>query len=223
MQVANANGSSVQPSTPTSWSDMAYTRQRLQHLPLSNASSSQLLASSATPSRTEYGGYAKRQQQPDASRPLGRGNGSRVHQNRHTSHEDTDVQDIANATTLMLCNIPCRAKLDEIIDMVSSLGFENLYDFLYAPGATCAYGRSRNLGYAFVNFLSADEARRFAVAFNGYCFEGRASSKKGIAKIARVQGFDENVMRADLSKCVLPGRQLADVSKAQGSSSIEYQ
>lgn len=130
---------------------------------------------------------------------------------RSVPREAMQPHETLNATTLMLCNIPCRATIEEVVTAVHSLGFENTYDFLYVPGATCCYGKagvSRNLGYAFVNFLTAEVARHFVIAFDGFSFGGRYSSKKGVAKIARVQGLENNLMHADMSKCVLPQREV---------------
>jgi len=112
-------------------------------------------------------------------------------------------------TTVMLCNIPCRVTLEEIIHAVRSLGFDDTYDLLHAPGPKRRHrylASTTNIGYAFINFVKPEDAQNFMKAFEGFCFEGRHSEKVGMAKFGRVQGFHNNymLMKGSIAPCVLP-------------------
>jgi hypothetical protein len=113
------------------------------------------------------------------------------------------------ATTVMLCNIPCRVKLEEIIQAVASLGFDGTYDLLHAPGPKRRHPHltsTTNIGYAFINFVTPEYADQFMKVFTGFCFEGRHSEKVGLAKLARIQGFHNNytLIKSSLAQCILP-------------------
>jgi len=60
-------------------------------------------------------------------------------------------------TTVMLRNIPNRYTQLELIEELESLGFVSCFDFLYAP---TDFGTMGNVGYAFINFTTADWAAR---------------------------------------------------------------
>jgi len=49
--------------------------------------------------------------------------------------------------------------------------------------------RRANLGYAFVHFTDIAAATSFTSFFNGYRFQGSASTKVGEVKVAHNQGF----------------------------------
>lgn len=97
-------------------------------------------------------------------------------------------------TTMMICNIPCRVSTETLIEAIEAVGFGGTYEFLHLP---CRYGQeaSSNLGYGFVNFLKQEDAAKFAVAFEGYHFEGSRSVKKCTVKVASFQGFNANAKR----------------------------
>jgi hypothetical protein len=125
--------------------------------------------------------------------------------------EEYDDDEKVAMTTVMLCNIPCRAKLAEITKAVDSLGFEGSYDLLHAPGPKRRFARGSNMsniGYAFINFLRPEHAERFIQGFDGFHFEGRHSVKVGKAKFARVQGFHNNysisILKGGASHYALP-------------------
>jgi hypothetical protein len=122
--------------------------------------------------------------------------------------DETDMM-MSGMTTIMLCNIPCRVSLHEITDAVRCLGYEGTYDLLHVPGPRGrrrGVANSTNIGYAFINFVKPEDAQNFLDAFQGFCFQGRQSDKVGIAKFARVQGFEKNFMLLNRSsaQCVLP-------------------
>jgi len=93
-------------------------------------------------------------------------------------------------TTVMLKNIPCRKLQEEVMELMDQNGFAGRYDFLYLPRDVKLQA---NLGYAFINFLSSEDARQFAKAMNGYRFTGSASSKSCLVVPAHVQGRMNNI------------------------------
>jgi len=96
------------------------------------------------------------------------------------------ASDANEARTMMICNIPCRVSSDELTEAINSLGFDNTYEFVHLP---CRFGQSdSNLGYGFVHFFHKADAECFAVAFDGYRFSNRGSTKACSVKVADCQG-----------------------------------
>eukprot|EP00929_Paragymnodinium_shiwhaense_P012988 TRINITY_DN120859_c0_g1_i1.p1 TRINITY_DN120859_c0_g1~~TRINITY_DN120859_c0_g1_i1.p1 ORF type:complete len:493 (-),score=65.67 TRINITY_DN120859_c0_g1_i1:96-1574(-) len=93
-------------------------------------------------------------------------------------------------TTMMLRHIPCRKTQDEVMSHIDGKGFEGRYDFLYLPSDTRC---GANLGYAFVNFLTPEDAERFKVEMDGYRFSGCGSAKACAVVPAHVQGLHQNL------------------------------
>jgi hypothetical protein len=92
-------------------------------------------------------------------------------------------------TSLMIRNIPCRYTTSELLDEIIMLGFH--IDFLYLPPARRSVG---NLGYAFVNFVTAEHAAQFFQLFQGYSFSlQQRSNKRATIIYAKLQGFEANV------------------------------
>lgn len=107
-----------------------------------------------------------------------------------------DIAEKANAdkmgdnekTTLMIRNIPNRYTpewlLEEIMEIAEC-------DFLHLPKANQS---AANLGYAFVNFTSAEGAQEFFMAFEGHQFVKQPnSSKRAKVSFAELQGLQPNV------------------------------
>lgn len=96
------------------------------------------------------------------------------------------------ATTLMVRNIPNAYTRGMLVDEMEFLGFSFEYDFLYLP-----IDRSTqwNVGYAFVNFVSAAAARRCREAMAGYTFRcyPHGSGKVTQVSVAHLQGLDANL------------------------------
>jgi len=94
---------------------------------------------------------------------------------------------------MMMCNIPCRVSHCDFIEALGSNGFGSCYEFVHLP---CRYMREdSNLGYGFVHFFREADAERFALAFEGYHFSQKGSTKTCTVKIADCQGHDANAKR----------------------------
>jgi len=92
------------------------------------------------------------------------------------------------ATTMMICNIPCRFGQADVVEAIHSVGFGGTYDFVYLPSRSGKH--NANIGYAFVDFKSARNAEGFAEAFDNFRFPGTKSSKACTVKHAHQQGFN---------------------------------
>eukprot|EP00931_Biecheleriopsis_adriatica_P092187 TRINITY_DN66004_c0_g1_i1.p1 TRINITY_DN66004_c0_g1~~TRINITY_DN66004_c0_g1_i1.p1 ORF type:complete len:389 (+),score=86.75 TRINITY_DN66004_c0_g1_i1:35-1201(+) len=96
----------------------------------------------------------------------------------------------APVTTLMLRNIPNKYTQNTLMKEINHLGFQGTFNFFYLP--MDIHNRS-NVGYAFINFISAEEAERFWKEFDGHDF-GRFRSRKVAAVCkAHLQGLDANI------------------------------
>lgn len=93
-------------------------------------------------------------------------------------------------TTMMLKNIPCRKSQEDVMAQIDKKGFGGLYDFFYLPRDVKFRA---NLGYAFINFVSPDDAARFQQEMNGYRFANSGSSKACAVVPAHVQGLMNNL------------------------------
>lgn len=94
------------------------------------------------------------------------------------------------ATTLMICNVPCRLTQSDIVKAIHTVGFVNRYDFVHMPGRRHGSKRNGNMGYAFVNFKNTQDAEQFTTKFEGYQFPDTCSSKRCTVKSAHHQGFN---------------------------------
>merc|ERR1740138_962850 len=90
----------------------------------------------------------------------------------------------------MLRHIPCRKTQEEVMAHIDRKQFEGRYAFLYLPSDTRC---GANLGYAFVNFLTAEDAARFMKEMTGYRFSGCGSAKACAVAPAHVQGLKQNL------------------------------
>jgi hypothetical protein len=109
----------------------------------------------------------------------------------YTSGEPGNVDTCV--TTLMICDIPCRQTMDQLVEVMKLLGFGGAYNLVYMPSYK-RRKRPQNFGYAFVNFNEAADAAAFVVVFEGFCFPGSMSQKTSYAKAAQTQGFAANLV-----------------------------
>jgi len=96
-------------------------------------------------------------------------------------------------TTLMVCDIPCRQNIEQLVAVMDAAGFSKTYDFVYMPGRKGRHqAQGGNVGYAFVNFKKAEWATAFMNGFQNIIFPDSSSPKRSYAKPARDQGFAAN-------------------------------
>jgi hypothetical protein len=95
----------------------------------------------------------------------------------------------AEWTTLMIKNIPNRYGLEWLLSEIQETGLE--CNFLHLPLIKRSHA---NVGYAFVNFQSPQDALEFKEVFEEHRFIRQPGSKKRANVIfAKLQGFNENV------------------------------
>jgi len=119
-----------------------------------------------------------------------------------TSCNDDDVPALAldepeeqtEVTTLMICDIPCRRSIEQVMEVVDMHGFANTYDLVYMPHqkGRRTQAQSQNVGYAFINFKESTWATAFMDVFVNVRFPSSSSEKLSYAKPARCQGFEAN-------------------------------
>jgi len=95
-------------------------------------------------------------------------------------------------TTLMIRNIPNRYTQRELMVELEELGFTDKFDFLYSP---LDKGTMSNVGYAFVNFKTAEWAKQCIQAFQNYRFKRhrKTSGKVAAVSAAHLQGLEANL------------------------------
>eukprot|EP00929_Paragymnodinium_shiwhaense_P004388 TRINITY_DN10530_c0_g1_i2.p1 TRINITY_DN10530_c0_g1~~TRINITY_DN10530_c0_g1_i2.p1 ORF type:complete len:241 (+),score=43.39 TRINITY_DN10530_c0_g1_i2:159-881(+) len=104
---------------------------------------------------------------------------------------DHGSQPFDRPTTLMLMNIPCRAKCHEIRHVVDAAGYQGTYDFFYLPhrhGLARRNSTQTHYGYAFINFKSSCYSMDFLKTLEARSMWLR--NKRLTGSIARVQGAD---------------------------------
>eukprot|EP00440_Ansanella_granifera_P062682 gb/GFBE01067967.1/.p1 GENE.gb/GFBE01067967.1/~~gb/GFBE01067967.1/.p1 ORF type:complete len:397 (+),score=77.92 gb/GFBE01067967.1/:1-1191(+) len=68
-------------------------------------------------------------------------------------------------TTVMMRNIPSEYTGNMLLTLLDTNDFKSCYDLVYLP---MDYHNKVGFGYAFINFVSAEEAERFREAFEGF-------------------------------------------------------
>lgn len=100
----------------------------------------------------------------------------------------------STVTTLMICDIPCRQTIQQLMDAIHAQGFAGTYDLIYMPPQKGRHTpkHSQNMGYAFVNFKQPEYATAFARVFQNFRFPSCYSTKLSYTKPARCQGYEAN-------------------------------
>jgi len=96
-------------------------------------------------------------------------------------------------TTVMLRNIPNRYTSGSLLALLDEHNFQSLYDFVYLP---MDFQNGVNLGYAFVNLVTNQEALRFKDVFQG--FQGWRFDSAKVSEVSWAhphQGLSEHVER----------------------------
>jgi len=102
----------------------------------------------------------------------GSGCGSSVAGTEQT-HRDPAASGLQK-TTVMLRNLPNNYTRDMLLHLVDTHGFSGSYDLIYMP---TDFTSNVGLGYAFINFVSTEEASRFWSKFQGFS-DWEVASKK---------------------------------------------
>lgn len=98
-----------------------------------------------------------------------------------------------NASTVMLRNIPNKYSQELLLQLLDRNGFNCRYDFVYLP---IDFRHGVNLGYAFVNLISHEDALALTETFQGYALWSCDSAKVCEVSWAHPhQGLAEHVDR----------------------------
>lgn len=117
--------------------------------------------------------------------------------------KDTMAPDRDSATTIAVRNLPFNVTREELLREVDGSGFADLYDYVYLPHK---FKEHRNLGFAFLNFLTVEMAQEFHAMWH----KSRRFAVKGCCKgikplnvtVATLQGKEANAFKARGSKMV---------------------
>jgi len=109
-------------------------------------------------------------------------------------------------TTMMIRNIPNRYTQRELIAELEHMGFGGTFDFLYAP---IDFGTMGNVGYVFINFVSAEWAARCRWEFEGFTFskhQKKTAKKVATVSVAHLQGLEANMRHYEKSAVAVRAR-----------------
>jgi len=96
-------------------------------------------------------------------------------------------------TTVMVRNLPLSFTRPELEEVLNDEGFREQYNFIYLP-AKLTTGAA--FGYAFVNFVTAEEATRFLKTFHGYDRWSVPAAGRAVTHISQeLQGLEANINR----------------------------
>jgi hypothetical protein len=105
-----------------------------------------------------------------------------------TSSVDPDLA--PTVTTVMLRHIPNKYSQAGLLGELNRVGFAGRYDFFYLP--MDVHNRT-NVGYAFINFLTPQDAVRFSRVLTNYKFQQHSSQKIATVSPAHIQGLVRNL------------------------------
>mmetsp|Transcript_30489 Transcript_30489/g.73054 ORF Transcript_30489/g.73054 Transcript_30489/m.73054 type:complete len:162 (-) Transcript_30489:471-956(-) len=91
-------------------------------------------------------------------------------------------------TTVMVHNVPHRLQVDQLEEVLDTLGFQGKYNFVSLPKAR---GRKANTGFAFVNFIEEEDAQRCLAVARTFRFPG--SNRRSRTTVAELQGLEANI------------------------------
>jgi len=101
-------------------------------------------------------------------------------------------------TTLMIRNLPHDLTQMDLIAALDESGFEGAYDFLYMPSNFCS---GRGKGYAFINFIQQEAARRFVSEWHKGVRLCAGRDRGGLSiSAAAVQGREANIRKWDVPR-----------------------
>lgn len=107
--------------------------------------------------------------------------------------EGLEGRDIATMTTVILRNVPHSYTRDDLLDLLDSQGFYARYDFLYLP---VKFGSSSAFGYAFINLVEHEDARRFQAHFQNFTnWNVPCNNSASVSWSKAHQGLTEHIER----------------------------
>lgn len=98
----------------------------------------------------------------------------------------------AGKTTVMWRNLPNNYTRDGLLELMQQLGFEGAFDFFYSP---IDFSSNALVGYAFVNFISTEEADRFYSQLHGFTKWTLKSEKVSEVTWSSLQGLTHHIDR----------------------------
>eukprot|EP00427_Karlodinium_veneficum_P015897 CAMPEP_0169124116 /NCGR_PEP_ID=MMETSP1015-20121227/34149_1 /TAXON_ID=342587 /ORGANISM="Karlodinium micrum, Strain CCMP2283" /LENGTH=218 /DNA_ID=CAMNT_0009187503 /DNA_START=57 /DNA_END=713 /DNA_ORIENTATION=- len=96
-----------------------------------------------------------------------------------------DIKSKEEVCTVMIKNIPCSCKKQDVINAVAELGFVDVHNFFYVPTR-----HGKTIGYAFIGFSNPELTKEFSQRMTGYRFVHRNSQKVVEIVPASIQGVD---------------------------------
>jgi hypothetical protein len=152
----------------------------------------------ATPTAQHSASFACADELPQA---LGQSSGRNVKQ-RNVTATSAASTDEGMLTTIMLRNLPNDYSRDMALKFLDSQGFKDRYDFFYLP---FDFKRRSGLGYAFINFVSPEDAQRAKTQLPGFRNWIIASSKiLDVQYTKPTQGLSANIARFKNSPVMHP-------------------
>jgi len=110
--------------------------------------------------------------------------------NRRTVPRDPDATQAVQQTSIMLRNLPNCYTREMLMKLLEDEGFAGKYDFLYLP---MDFKTKLSLAYAFINFVSTEEAKRFWKHFHGFSNWVIPSRKNARVSWSEIQGLASHI------------------------------
>eukprot|EP00391_Amoebophrya_sp_Ameob2_P014096 CAMPEP_0178999248 /NCGR_PEP_ID=MMETSP0795-20121207/9946_1 /TAXON_ID=88552 /ORGANISM="Amoebophrya sp., Strain Ameob2" /LENGTH=847 /DNA_ID=CAMNT_0020691983 /DNA_START=515 /DNA_END=3058 /DNA_ORIENTATION=- len=123
-------------------------------------------------------------------KPSARGGGDQGSYGGGKGADRADMVLPDSRTTMMLRNIPNKYTQPMLLSTLSDQGFEAKFDFFYLP---IDFRNRCNVGYAFINFVTPEDAKRFLQVFHKFKLKAYNSPKVCEVNYARVQGLQANI------------------------------
>merc|ERR1719326_2388064 len=105
---------------------------------------------------------------------------------------DADAAQAVPRTSVMLRNLPNSYTRQLLMSLLDEEGFAGKYDFVYLP---IDFKTRLSLAYAFINFVSAEETKRFWKHFHGFSKWAVPSHKVARVNWSEFQGLASHIER----------------------------
>eukprot|EP00440_Ansanella_granifera_P041563 gb/GFBE01045072.1/.p1 GENE.gb/GFBE01045072.1/~~gb/GFBE01045072.1/.p1 ORF type:complete len:223 (+),score=53.27 gb/GFBE01045072.1/:1-669(+) len=122
-----------------------------------------------------------------------RSSGSHVPCDANEDDEFAEQAEREGWTSVMLRNLPTDFSRKMLLNLLEEQGFASTFDFLYLP---LHFDYMSCFGYAFVNFVSSEDAIRFHAHFNGFS-EWNVDCEKvaAVCWSSKCQGLEAHIER----------------------------